>query len=161
MKAFKFLRLGRIAPFTGAVWPAPGGWLEGGVEGVHGIQVDALSIWIAEELWRVELEDAEPLAAGVLVASRGRLVSRVEEWNDVSARDFAQACAAHVRDAPPGRAAEYAADVATDAEGARADTTATLVGYMTARAVEAATPGAFAAERRRQSLWLAERLGIA
>ena len=161
MEAFKFLRPGRIAPFTGAEWPPPGEWLEGGAEGVHGIRLDALPTWIAEELWRVELEDAVPLAEGVLVAPRGRLVSRIEEWNDVTARDFALACAAHVRDAPRGRAAEYAADVAKDAEGARADSTATLVGYMAARAVEAATPGGFAAERRRQSLWLAERLGIA
>jgi hypothetical protein len=31
---------------------------------------------------------------------------------------------------------------------------------MAAHAAEAAAPGSFAAERRRQSLWLAERLGL-
>jgi hypothetical protein len=31
---------------------------------------------------------------------------------------------------------------------------------MAARALEAAEPGSLAAERRRQSLWLAERLGL-
>jgi hypothetical protein len=159
-EAFKFLRPGRVAPFTGAVWPAPGEWLDGGADGVHAIQADALAIWIAEELWRVELDGAAPVAPGVLGGRRGRLVSRVEEWTDGTARDFARACAAHVRGAPAGRAAEYAADAAADAEGARADSTATLVGYMAARAVAAAGPGTLTAERRRQSLWLAERLGL-
>jgi hypothetical protein len=31
---------------------------------------------------------------------------------------------------------------------------------MAAHAAEAKAPGTFAAERRRQSLWLAERLGL-
>jgi hypothetical protein len=127
---------------------------------VHAIQRDALAIWIAEELWRVELEGAAPVVSGVLAARRGRLVSRVQGWTDEAARDFARACATHVRSAPPGRAAEYAEDAAADAEGARANSTATLVGYMAARAAEAAEPGSFAAERRRQSLWLADQLGL-
>lgn len=142
------------------MWPPPREWLEGGAEGVHAIQPDVLAIWIAEELWRVDLEGATPIAPGVLAAPRGRLVSRVEEWTDEAARDFARACAAHVRAVPPGWAAEYAEDAAADAERARADSTATLVGYMAARAAERAEPGCLAAERRRQSLWLAERLGL-
>lgn len=127
---------------------------------MHALRPEALAPWIAEELWRVELEDVEEIAPGVLAAARGRLVARVEEWDDAAAREFARACAARAADGPTGRAAEYAADAAGAAEEATAGPSATLVGYMAAHAVEAAAPGSFAAERRRQSLWLADRLGL-
>jgi hypothetical protein len=69
-------------------------------------------------------------AARLVVASRGRLLDRVEAWNDRTAREFARAYAAHVRSGATRRAAEYAADAAA------------------------------AAERRWQSGWLADRLGV-
>jgi hypothetical protein len=119
-----------------------------------------LATWISEELWRVELDGAETVAPGIVVGRRGRLVARVEEWNDETAREFARACAAHVQDAPSGRAADCAADAAASAEGALADFTATTVGYMAAHAAEATTPGGFATERVWQSRWLADRLGV-
>jgi hypothetical protein len=167
MRALKFLRPGRFAPFAKVTWPEPGTWLD--VDGrpdlcrtgVHALLPDALAPWIAEELWRVELDGAEALAPGILVASRGRLVSRVEEWNDETAREFARACAAHVQEGAVGRAAEYAADARASAEEAVADFTATTVGYMAAHAAEAMKPGGFSAERAWQSRWLAERLGVA
>jgi hypothetical protein len=166
MEALKFLRPGRVGPFSKVTWPQPGEWLEAEEHpelcraGIHALLPDRLAPWIAEELWRVELEGARALAPGVVVAPRGRLVSRVEEWNDETAREFARACAAHVADAPSGRAAEYAADAQASAEEAAADFTATTVGYMAAHSAEAARPGGFAEERRWQSQWLAERLGV-
>ena len=166
MEALKFLRPGRVGPFSKLTWPEPREWLEaeGHPElcraGVHALLPDRLAPWIAEELWRVELEDAHALAAGVVVAPRGRLLSRMEEWNDETAREFARACAAHVADAPSARAAEYAADAKASAEEAAADFTATTVGYMAAHAAEATRPGGFAKERLWQSRWLAERLGV-
>jgi hypothetical protein len=166
MQALKFLRPGRVAPFAKVTWPEPGEWLdaEGRLDlcrtGLHALLPDALAPWIAEELWRVELDGAEALAPGILVASRGRLVSRVEEWNQETAREFARACAAHVQEGATGRAAEYAADARASAEEAGADFTATTVGYMAAHAAEAMRPGGFSAEREWQSRWLAERLGV-
>jgi hypothetical protein len=168
MRALKFLRPGRVAPFARVTWPEPGQWLEVGMddvqlcrEGVHALLPDVLATWIAEELWRVELDGGDVLAPGIVVAPRGRLVSRVEEWNDETAREFARACAAHVSaGATAGRAAEYAADAAASAEEAVADYTATTVGYMAAHAAEAMRPGGFAAERTWQSRWLAERLDV-
>jgi hypothetical protein len=167
MQALKFLRPGRVAPFTKVTWPEPGEWLESDAPpelcraGVHALLPDVLATWLSEELWRVELDGGEEVAPGIVVAPRGRLVARVEEWNDETAREFARACAAHVQDAPAGRAADCAADAAATAEGAVADYTATTVGYMAAHAAEAAAPGGFAAERVWQSRWLAERLGVA
>jgi hypothetical protein len=166
MEAFKFLRPGRVAPFTGVRWPAAGDWLEAEqpVElcrsGVHALLPEALPVWIAEELWRVELDGAEELVPGILVGSRGRLLARVEDWNDATAREFARACAAHVQVGTAGRAAEYAGDAATSAETATADASATTVAYMAAHAAEAASPGSFAEERSWQARWLAGRLAL-
>ena len=166
-QALKFLRADRVGPFSRVVWPAPGEWLESEAEpelcrtGIHAVLPDVLSRWVAEELWRVELAGAELAAPGILVAPRGRLVARVEEWNAETAREFARACAAHVADATGGRAREYAADAKASAETAGADFTAATVAYMAAHAAEAQSPGGFEAERLWQSRWLASRLGIA
>jgi hypothetical protein len=167
MKAFKFLRPGRVAPFTRVTWPKPGEWVEsdGDVDlcrsGVHALEPRALPVWIAEELWRVELEGAETVAPGIVAGTRGRLVERVEAWNDETAREFARACAARVSDAPAGLAAERAADATASAETARADYTATTVAYMAAHSAEAGSPGGYEAEREWQARWLVERLGLA
>ena len=167
MEALKFLRPGRVGPFSGVTWPEPGVWLEssGAPElcrtGVHGLLPAVLATWIAEELWRVELDGAETPARGVVVGRRGRLLGCVEGWNDESARDFARGCATHVRDrAAANRAPKYAADATAAAETAVAGDSAAAVAYMAAHAAEAITPGGFAAERRWQSQWLAERLRL-
>ena len=166
MEALKFLRHGRVAPFSGVTWPEPGEWLE--VEeppelcraGVHALLPDVLARWVGEELWRVELDGETTVTRGVVVAPRGRLVSRVEGWNDETAREFARACAAHVREGATARAAEYAADAEASTDEAVADFTATTVAYMAAHAAEARSPGTFEAERLWQSRWLVERLGL-
>jgi len=166
MEALKFLRPGRVGPFSKVTWPEPDQWFEAAETptlckaGVHAFLPEVLATWVAEELWRVELDGAELLAPGVLVAPRGRLLARVEEWNDETAREFARACAAHVAGARTGRGGEYAADAAASAEEAVADYTATTVAYMAAQAAEAQAPGGFKTERRWQSRWLADRLRI-
>jgi hypothetical protein len=166
MEALKFLRPGRVGPFSKVRWPEPGQWLEAPeaptlcTAGVHAFLPEVLATWIAEELWRVQLDGAEVLAPGVVVAPRGRLLARVQAWNDETAREFARACAAHVAQAAGGRAAEYAADAKASAEEAVADYTATTVAYMAAHAAEAHAEGTFKAEREWQSRWLAERLGV-
>ena len=147
-----------MAPFAGVTWPEPGEWLG---PDVHALRPEALAPWLAEELWRVELDgEAEEIVPGVLVAPRGRLLYRVEAWDDEAARAFARACAERAREGASGLAAEFAADATSAAEKATAGPTAVLAGYMAAHAAEAKAPGTFAAERRRQSLWLAERLGL-
>jgi hypothetical protein len=166
MEALKFLHRGRAAPFTGVTWPPPREWLASAAPpelcraGVHALRADVLATWIAEELWRVELDGAKELAPGIVVAPRGRLLARVEAWNDQTAREFALACAAHVGARATGRAAEYAADAAAAAGEAVTADSATRVGYVAAHAAEAMAPGGFAAERRWQSRWLADRLGL-
>jgi hypothetical protein len=166
MEAVKFLRPGRVGPFSGVTWPAPSAWLESSASpelcrtGVHAILPDVLAVWIAEELWRIELDGPTAPTRGVVVAPRGRLLSRLDAWNDECARDFARACAARVDEQAVGRAAEYAAEASAAAEAAVADDSAARVAYVAAHAAEATTPGSFATERRWQSQWLARRLGV-
>lgn len=165
MEALKTLRPGRVAPFTGITWPGPGDWIAAAApvslcrSGVHALLPEALPMWIAEELWRVELDGAERVAPGIVAGTRGRLVSRVEEWNDATAREFALSCAERVANFT-GRAGERAAMVMASAPEAVAGPSTTTVTYMAAHAAEDSSPGGYEAERRWQASWLAGRLGL-
>jgi hypothetical protein len=165
MEAFKFLRPGRVGQISGIQWPADRGWVES-VErprlcrtGIHALRAEVLPMWIAEELWRVEVSGLEE-CGGILVGHRGRLLEQVTAWNDQSAREFAAACADNLPAGGPPLARARAADVLASVETATAGPEATTVGYMAAQAAEAAAPGGYAAERRRQARWLSDRLGL-
>jgi hypothetical protein len=107
MKAYKFFHPGRVAPFTGHVWPEQS-WLEaaGPLEtcrsGIHACRVDQLPYWLADELWEVELTGEIESAELQVLARRGRLVRLVEQWDGAARSEFATEC---VR-----RAAGYASD---------------------------------------------------
>jgi hypothetical protein len=101
--AYKFLAVDRFAPFGGINWPEPGTWLETERElepclsGIHALRAQALLGWIDDELWTCELGGAIQDDGDVLVAERGRLLERVQAWNEVSAYDFARSCATRGR----------------------------------------------------------------
>jgi hypothetical protein len=97
--AYKFLLAGRTGAFSGHVWPAPGdGWVEAGeglvpcASGVHACRPRDLPYWIAEELWRVELDGEIAQHELKVVAPRGRLVERVEAWDSAMRDRFADHC---------------------------------------------------------------------
>ncbi|MGH2947369.1 MAG: hypothetical protein ACRDPC_14145 [Solirubrobacteraceae bacterium] len=176
MIAYKFLRSGAVGPFSGRVWPVPPrgdgpaewveieGPLELCVSGVHACTRQSLSGWLDEELWAVELAGELDEAEGMLLARRGRLVSRVEEWPDDAAAHFARTCverATQLADRSPGDSAlaEYAADAERFA-GRHTVAGTALAAYASAVAAEAVEPGGFIAERGRQSEWLASRLRL-
>lgn len=98
MRAYKFLTRGGIGLFSDFTWPPPGEWVDARqpvvdcLVGVHALRVEQLLDWIDDELWEVELEGAVDRDS-MLVAERGRLVRQVEEWDEVAARAFADACA--------------------------------------------------------------------
>lgn len=104
MIAYKFLGTGRYAPYSGVCWPEPGSWLEAPgtlercVTGVHALRTQALLGWIDDELWACELGGAIEDDGDVVVAERGRLVERVQAWNEASAYEFARGCAARGRE---------------------------------------------------------------
>jgi hypothetical protein len=99
MRAYKFLSSGGIGLFSNFVWPAPGEWVETQqpvvdcLVGIHALRFDDLLDWIDDELWEIELDGEIADHDGMLVAERGRLVRRVERWDDAAARAFAHACA--------------------------------------------------------------------
>lgn len=104
MIAYKFLRPGRVGPFSHFHWPEPGAWVRSGSEvdacarGIHACRIADLPWWLAEELWEVQLEGDVGVADRKLVATHGRLVARVEAWTPDRAREFAQTCAWRTRD---------------------------------------------------------------
>ena len=93
--ADKSTRPGARSPFSGFMWPV-GEWVEveGEVElcrnGIHACRPEALSRWLDDELWLVELEEVEIEEDGLLAARRGRLVSRIEAWNAEAALELAR-----------------------------------------------------------------------
>lgn len=105
MIAYKFLRPGRVGPFSGVRWPEPGTWLDAAGEGracdgrVHACRVEDLPDWIDGELWRAELDGDVGVDCGKLVAARGRLVEQVARWDAELMTRFAEACALRARDA--------------------------------------------------------------
>jgi hypothetical protein len=128
MIAYKFLRDGRVGPFSAVGWPPPGEWLEATaaarracVDRVHACRVEDLPDWMDSELWRVELEGDVMVDCGKLVADRGRLIERLEAWDAPLMVAFAEACALRARDAalavlPAGSPGHAALAASQDAE---------------------------------------------
>jgi hypothetical protein len=163
--AFAFTRPGAVSPFTGERWPqptrdAPGAWFGH----PHACRIEHLPIWVAGELWRIELDEVTGEAGTRIFADRGRLLDRVDEWDDQTAYAFASDCCQRVLSlvsvwrGDPGVRASFAGDAATMATAA----TANVAGYVAELAAEhVAGPAAGVEERRRQAAWLAARLGLA
>ena len=103
MIAYKFLSSGAIGLFSRFAWPtptagAPGEWVrvDGEIQpclnGVHACAMAQLIDWLDDELWEIELDDPVLEADGELIAVAGRLIRRLERWNDESARAFVRHC---------------------------------------------------------------------
>jgi hypothetical protein len=102
--AYKFLSCGAVGLYSGFRWPTPsaadepGSWvtIEGGLlpgrNAVHACPPGELVGWIDDELWVVELAGEIAEHEGVLLASRARLLRRLEQWTAETAREFSEAC---------------------------------------------------------------------
>ncbi len=162
---WKFLRAGAVSPFTGFAWPTTdGAWVQAagaadaaGAEfcqtGIHACRRADLPYWLTDELWSIEL--AEPVLHDVhkVVATRARLLGRVESWTPETGRELAQACVA--------RTARHAADELREAGlSEEADRLANQPPDMLAR--RSGLPGSdlYAEEREWQAAWLTDRLGL-
>ena len=105
MIAYKFLRAGRIGPFSAFQWPEPGERvyaerdLAACKRGVHACRPSDLPWWLADELWEVELDGPVQVDEHKIIAPSGRLRSQIEEWTPACAQQYAHACAwrAHER----------------------------------------------------------------
>jgi hypothetical protein len=161
--AYKFLKPGGVGPFTGFRWPVDR-WVEAGsIEtcrgGIHACRVQHLPIWMGAELWEIELAGDVVEQARKLVARRGRLTRRIDEWNDQLLERFGKFCIERTRKRVGFLpvTSGYVADV----ERFVAQRRFAIAGFAAARAAEHRDgPAGYDAERRLQAAWLAERLGL-
>ncbi|MBA2568030.1 MAG: hypothetical protein H0V11_01660 [Actinobacteria bacterium] len=103
MIAYKFLSAGAVGLFSRYAWPTPtadalGEWVrvDGEIKhclnGVHACATAQLVEWLDDELWEIELESPVREADGELIAPAGRLIRRLERWDDECARAFVGQC---------------------------------------------------------------------
>jgi hypothetical protein len=161
--AYKFLRPDGRGVFTRFAWPPAGVWVEAPVvpcrSGIHACRLADLPLWLGRDLYEVELAGEIVAERTKVVASRARLVRRIDAWNDAARAAYTRDCAdrAHtlVRAAGPALAAWAEVIEPSVPEGPA------LLGFVAARiAEERDGVDAYHAERARQQAWLAERLGL-
>lgn len=176
--AYKVLRDGR-SDFTGWPWPLPtseqpGQWVcvSGPialcVNGVHASNSAQLPQWLGMEIWEIELGGDVLHEEPALVASRARLLRKLDAWDELMRTRFAQACLARAReitDVYPAGAQLVAKVEHTLSWGGAAP-----AGYFTAMLAGQSATGrhsgpeydtAFVHERARQARWLRHELGLA
>src|SRR5436305_12192217 len=99
MMAYKFLRTGRVGPFSNFTWPEPGVWVRAGAatdpcgRGSHACRIRDLPWWLADELWKIELQGEVQVDAHKIVAAAGCLRARVWRWTPACAQEYGDACA--------------------------------------------------------------------
>jgi hypothetical protein len=167
--AYKFLRPDATSPFTGFAWPLPDGsdrpgrWVEAAADpcrsGIHACRRAELPLWVGRVLYEIELDGEIVAEPTKVVASRGRLLRRIEAWDDRLRDTYTRMCAdrAHelVNSVSPPLGAWDAVVEPSVREGPA------LLGFVAARiAEEISGPEAYRAERASQTAWLAERLGL-
>ena len=165
MIAYKFLRDDGTSVFTQFPWPLPNGgpgvWVGAAVDpcrtGIHACRRADLPLWAGRRLYEIELDGEILEEATKVVASRGRLLRRIEAWDDAFRDRYTRMCA--------DRAHELARAASLDGWEAMIEPSVpegpALLGFVAARiAEEIDGPDAYAAERARQADWLAERLAL-
>jgi hypothetical protein len=176
VRAFAFLGPESTDYLSGLRWPAPSGgepgqWLAPNdpAPSVRACTPDQLPWWLDRELWTVELDGRIEDTGRALLADRGRLVAPVAAWTSEVASELIAVCAARARDhaGTTSGLAGYAEDVVRfAAEAPYPARGAAVAAYVAAHVVAGADdmqpgyPEAFAAERRRQALWLRDRLQL-
>ena len=165
MIAYKFLRHDGTSVFTGFRWPlpneGPGPWVEAGVDpcrsGIHGCRRADLPLWAGRRLYEVELDGEVVEEAMKVVARRGRLLRRIEAWDDAFRDQYTRMCADRAHELARGASLErWDAVIEPSVPEGPA-----LLGFVAARiAEEISGPPAYRAERDRQADWLADRLSL-
>lgn len=167
MIAHKFLRPDGTSVFTGFRWALPNGrpgeWVEASPEpcrsGIHACRVSDLPLWAGHALYEIELDGEIVQHRSKLVASRGRLIRRVEAWDEGLRDAYTRMCAdrAHelTQSVEPRLKAWDAVIEPSIREGPA------LLGFVAARIAERISGReAYHAERDRQTAWLVDHLGL-
>jgi len=161
--AYKFLEPEAVSPFAGFRWPV-GEWVEAASadvcrRGIHACRIADLPFWLGPELWEIELDGDVVVHQRKVVAPRGRLVRRIEDWNDATRIEFGASVLARTR-TRFGAVAGLAGFVG-DIQRHLASGRVPLAAFAAARAAElGGGPAGYERERSRQAAWLADRLGL-
>jgi hypothetical protein len=163
--AYKFLRADGTSVFTRFTWPlpddGPGPWVDAGVDpcrsGIHACRRADLPLWLGRSLYEIELEGEVREEATKVVAPRGRLLRRIDGWDESTRDEYTRMCADRAHEL--ARAADLA-DWDAVVEPSVPEGPA-LLGFVAARIAEKISGAdAYHAERRHQADWLADRLGL-
>jgi hypothetical protein len=165
--AYKVLRIDGTGVFTGFDWPppsdVPGTWVDASVvpcrSGIHACRLDDLPLWLGRTLYEIELAGEIVEEPTKVIASRARLIRRIERWDDVHRNAYTRMCADRAHELAQGTTPaldNWEAVIEPSVPEGPA-----LLGFVAARiAEEISGLGGFYSERRRQSRWLAEHLGL-
>jgi hypothetical protein len=177
MHAYKVLRDGR-SEFTGWRWPLPdadqpAAWVHTTgaiavcVNGIHASTPAQLPHWIGVELWEIELGGDILEDEAALVASQGRLLRRVDAWDEPMRGRFAEMCLERARELADGYPAGDG--LVTKVEHTLSWAGAAPAGYFTAMLAAERDSGAragtdydaaFLRERSCQARWLRDQLKL-
>ena len=169
MIGYKFLRSDGTSLFTGFRWPLPeagepGSWVVSRVDpcrsGIHACRPADLPAWIGEILYEVELAGEIVELTSKVVAARGRLLRRIDAWDDRLRDAYTRMCADRAHEIAHGGSPllnHWDAYVEPSVREGPA-----LLGFVAARIGEVrwGRP-AYLAERARQAEWLVAHLGLA
>jgi hypothetical protein len=165
VRAYKFLRTDGTGAFSRFAWPlpgdGPGAWVETEPRpcraGIHACRVSDLPYWAGRVLYEIELDGAIAEHATKVVAPRGRLLRRVEAWDEDLRARYTRYCADRAQQVARETGLERWEEVIEPSlpEGPA------LLSFVAARiADEAGGPDAYLAERARHGEWLAGALGL-
>ena len=164
MIAYKVLKADGTGRFSGFRWPlpngAPGDWVDGEVDpcrsGVHALRPSDLPYWLGPSLFEIELDGPISEIGLKVVATRGRLLRRVDAWDDPMRLAFSTMCIERARELAASDPQRLNAWVNADIDAGPA-----LLGYVAERiAEEIEGPAAGNAERESQARWLSEHLQL-
>lgn len=164
MIAYKVLEADGTGRFSGFRWPlpngAPGDWVDGEVDpcrsGVHALRPSDLPYWLGPSLFEIELDGPISEIGLKVVATRGRLLRRVDAWDDPMRLAFSTMCIERARELAASDPQRLNAWVNADIDAGPA-----LLGYVAERiAEEIEGPAAGKAERESQARWLSEHLQL-
>ncbi|HEX4718912.1 MAG TPA: hypothetical protein VH300_10310 [Thermoleophilaceae bacterium] len=165
MNAYKFLKPDGTGVFSAFPWPlpaaAPGAWVSSDPDpcrsGIHACRPQHLPLWIGRSLYEIELDGEIRDDPTKVIASQGRLVRRIEAWDERAHDDYTRMCAdrAHELTRAHGLDSWDAVIEPSIPEGGA------LLGFVAARiADEVDGEAGYYRERASQTDWLVRRLQL-
>jgi hypothetical protein len=165
VNAYKFLRPDGRGVFTRFQWPLPADepaeWVQAELDpcrsGIHACRPEHLPLWIGRSLYEIELDGEIVADTTKLVARRGRLLTRIDAWDQQAYGEYTRMCADRAHELARSHGLENWDAVIEPSipEGGA------LLGFVAARiAEELDGEDGYHRERASQTEWLVKRLQL-